>query len=152
MLHDDNLAPEGYHTITPLLKVKESPKLIDFLIHAFGAKEINRYQQKDEKSIRIDIKIGDSVIMIFDSISELKPVVCALYLYVNDTDKIYQSALKYGATSLREPKDEVYGDRCAGVIDQFGNQWWIATHKHKNSGEFYNDSEELADSDQTFSI
>src|SRR3954447_26023563 len=153
MLNDDNLTPEGYHTITPLLKVKDYPKLIDFLINAFGAKEINRYQQKNGKPIRIDIKIGNSIIMIFDSISELKSKVGAFYLYVNDVDKIYQNALKYGATSLREPKDEVYGDRCAGVIDQFGNQWWIATHKHKNSEEeFYNDSEELADSDQTFSI
>ena len=154
MLNGDNLTPEGYHTITPLLKVKDYSKLIDFLINAFGAKEINRYQQKNGKPIRIDIKIGNSIIMIFDSISELKPIVGAFYLYVNDVDKIYQNALKFGATSLREPKDEVYGARCAGVLDQLGNQWWIATRKNKNSEgeEFYNDSEALAESDQTFSI
>jgi len=154
MLNGDNLTPEGYHTIIPLLKVKDYSKLIDFLIHAFDAKEINRYQQKKEKPIRIDIKIGNSIIMFFDSISELNSMVGAFYLYVNDVDRIYQNALKYGATSLREPKDEVYGDRCAGVVDQLGNQWWIATRKNRNSEgeESYNDSEVLAESDQTFSI
>ena len=154
MLNNDNLTPEGNNTITPLIKVKESSKLIDFLIHTFGAKEINRYQQKDGKSIRIDIKIGNSAIMIFDSILELKPAIGAFYLYVNDVDKTYQNALKHGATSLREPKDEDYGDRCAGVIDLFGNQWWIAAQKNKNSEgeEFYNDSEAMTESDQTFSI
>jgi len=154
MLNGDNLTPEGYQTIIPLLKVKDYSKLIDFLIHVFDAKEIDRYQQKNGKPIRIDIKIGNSIIMFFDSISELNPMVGAFYLYVNDVDKIYQNALKYGANSLREPKDEVYGDRCAGVLDQLGNQWWIATRKNKNSEgeEFYNDSESLAESDQTFSI
>ena len=155
MLNDDNgLSPEGYHNITPLLKVKDITKLIDFLTYTFGAKEINRYKQKDGKLTRIDIKIGNSVIIIFDSVCETKPIVGAFYLYVNDVDKIYQNALKYGATSLREPKNEVYGDRCAIVLDQLGNQWWIATREHKKreGEEFYDDSEVLTESDQTFSI
>ena len=33
-----------------------------------------------------------------------------------------------GATSIREPENQLYGDRSAGVIDGQGNQWWIATH------------------------
>src|SRR3989442_4434617 len=39
------------------------------------------------------------------------------------------TALKAGATSLREPMDAFYGDRTAGVKDSFGNSWWIATHQ-----------------------
>ena len=38
-------------------------------------------------------------------------------------------ALEAGATSLREPADQLYGDRSDGVKDACGNQWWIATHK-----------------------
>ena len=30
--------------------------------------------------------------------------------------------------SLREPTDEFYGDRSAGLEDSQGNQWWLATH------------------------
>ena len=40
MSNDVNPTPAGYHTITPLLRVKESLKLIDFLKQAFEAKEI----------------------------------------------------------------------------------------------------------------
>lgn len=32
------------------------------------------------------------------------------------------------ASSLREPEDQFYGDRMAGVRDPAGNCWWIATH------------------------
>jgi len=48
---------------------------------------------------------------------------------VNDADATYKSALQAGATSLREPADQFYGDRSAGVADPVGNHWWIATHK-----------------------
>jgi PhnB protein len=37
--------------------------------------------------------------------------------------------------STKLPTDEFYGDRSAGVKDQFGNQWWIATHKEDLSKE-----------------
>jgi uncharacterized glyoxalase superfamily protein PhnB len=40
-----------------------------------------------------------------------------------------------GATSLREPTTEFYGDRSAGLTDPFGNQWWMATHVEDVSPE-----------------
>jgi uncharacterized glyoxalase superfamily protein PhnB len=33
-----------------------------------------------------------------------------------------------GAVSLREPADQFYEDRSAGVEDPCGNKWFIATH------------------------
>lgn len=53
---------------------------------------------------------------------------CSLYLYVNDTDAVYQRALQAGATSVMPPADQFYGDRNAGVKDASGNFLWIATH------------------------
>jgi len=29
---------------------------------------------------------------------------------------------------VREPTDQFYGDRMAGIEDPFGFQWYIATH------------------------
>ncbi len=49
-------------------------------------------------------------------------------LYVPDTDALYHSALAAGATSIREPADQFYGDRSGGVRDVCGNEWWMATH------------------------
>jgi uncharacterized glyoxalase superfamily protein PhnB len=43
-------------------------------------------------------------------------------------DKAYAASLEAGATSLREPADQFYGDRTAGVKDAGGNHWWIARH------------------------
>ena len=33
-----------------------------------------------------------------------------------------------GATSVREPQDQFYGDRSSWVIDPFGHSWYIHTH------------------------
>jgi uncharacterized glyoxalase superfamily protein PhnB len=33
-----------------------------------------------------------------------------------------------GGKSVREPADQFYGDRTAGVEDPCGNQWYVATH------------------------
>lgn len=51
-----------------------------------------------------------------------------LHLYVVDVDSLYEQAVNAGGKSLREPTDEFYGDRSAGVQDEWGNQWWIAIH------------------------
>jgi PhnB protein len=48
-------------------------------------------------------------------------------LYVDDADAFYQRAIAAGAVSVREPADQEYGERVAGVRDQFGNIWWLAT-------------------------
>jgi PhnB protein len=48
---------------------------------------------------------------------------------------IYKRALDAAATSIMEPADQFYDDRSAGVNDQFGNRWWITTHKENSSKE-----------------
>jgi PhnB protein len=59
---------------------------------------------------------------------EFTPMPGMIYLYVNDADATYQRALRAGATSMREPENQFYGNREAGVKDELGNVWWIATH------------------------
>ncbi|MBL8694460.1 MAG: hypothetical protein JNJ88_10225 [Planctomycetes bacterium] len=51
-----------------------------------------------------------------------------IYFYVENMDEWYQRAVAAGATTLRPPTNEFYGDRVAGVLDAQGNPWWIATH------------------------
>jgi uncharacterized glyoxalase superfamily protein PhnB len=58
-----------------------------------------------------------------------------LHVYVPDVDAAYQRALDAGATSDREPTDQFYGDRTAGVKDKFGNSWYMATHVEDISPE-----------------
>ena len=51
-----------------------------------------------------------------------------IHLYVDDCDAVHERAVAAGGTSVREPEDQFYGDRSAGVRDSAGNLWWIATH------------------------
>lgn len=120
--------PEGFHTVTPYLMVQEASKLIDFLKQAFEAEEIYRQNMPDGTVMHAQLRIGDSMLMMSDATSQHKPMPSMIYLYVEDVDAVYNRALKAGATSLRKPTDEFYGDRSGGVKDQFGNQWRIGTH------------------------
>ena len=56
--------PEGHHTITPYLVVKNGAQAIEFYKKAFGAEECFRMNGPDGKSIgHAQLKIGDSVFM-----------------------------------------------------------------------------------------
>jgi PhnB protein len=127
--------PEGYHTVTPILMVDGAAKLIDFLKRAFGAQEKERFTDPTGKIAHAEVRIGDSILQLSDSGGEWRPIQVPLLLYVTDTDSAYQRALKAGATSVREPADQFYGDRTGGVKDAFGNTWWIATHTEDVSRE-----------------
>ena len=120
--------PEGFHTLTPYLVVEGIPKLIDFLKQAFGAQETFRLTRPDGGVMHAEVKIGDSKMMMGEPMGEWKARPCALYLYVEDVDAVYQRAIQAGGTSVREPSDQFYGDRTGGVIDPSGNYWGIATH------------------------
>ena len=127
--------PEGYHTATPYLVVPGVAKLIDFLKQAFGAEERGRFAQPDGRIMHAEVKIGDSIIMMGEPTGDIKPMPAMIHLYVPDADATYRSALAAGAKSVREPADQFYGDRSAGVQDASGNQWWMATHKEEVSPE-----------------
>ena len=120
--------PEGYHSVTPHLINENASRLIEFLKEAFGAQELNRLSGPDGRVLHAEIQIGDSMLMIGEATGEWKAMPASLALYVDNADATYQRALDAGAVSLREPADQFYGDRSAGVRDLAGNHWWIATH------------------------
>jgi uncharacterized glyoxalase superfamily protein PhnB len=120
--------PKGYHTVTPVLTVHGAAKLIEFLTQAFDAKEIYRLPGPNGEVVHAEVKIGDSMVMVGEATDQWKPMPATIALYVEDTDAWYKRALQAGATSVREPSDQFYGDRSAGVKDSAGNQWWIHTH------------------------
>lgn len=119
---------EGFHTVTPYLLAREADDLVAFVKQAFGATETFR-TPGGAGGLHIEVRIGDSMVMIGGAArgGELMPAM--LYLYVEDVDAVYRRALGAGATTLEEPADQPDGDRRAGVKDRFGNQWYIATHQ-----------------------
>jgi PhnB protein len=120
--------PEGLRTVTPYLALENTGRFIQFIKDAFGAQEKLVVPAPGGGIAHAKIAIGDSILEMSDAHGVYKPMPCGLHLYVPDTDGVYEQALKAGAKSLTAPTDQPYGDRSAGVVDPFGNQWFIATH------------------------
>jgi PhnB protein len=128
--------PEGYHSVQPYLIFKSAAEAIDFYTKAFGATERMRMAGPDGRIGHAEIQIGDSCIMMADEHPQIgafsaehyggSPI--SLMVYVDDCDAVYKQALATGATSTREPADQPYGDRMAGVKDPFGYSWYLGTH------------------------
>jgi PhnB protein len=120
--------PEGFHTVTPFLLADDAAELIEFIENAFDGK-IKYLMKSDDGMVRhSEMIIGNSIIMISNGTELYKSMPSMLHLYVEDVDSVYKNAINAGAESLREPTNEFYGDRSAGVKDKWNNQWWIATH------------------------
>lgn len=120
--------PEGLRTVTPYLALENTGSFIQFIKAAFGAQEKLVVPAPGGGVAHAKIAIGDSILEMSDAHGPYKPMPCGLHLYVPDTDAVYEQALRAGAKSLTAPADQPYGDRSAGVVDPFGNQWFIATH------------------------
>ncbi len=135
--------PEGYHTATPYLIVKDASRAIDFYKRAFGATELMRMPGPGGKIGHAEIKIGDSPIMLADEVpgmgfrspESLGGSPISILLYVEDVDAVFSEAVAAGAKVQRPVADQFYGDRTGGVTDPFGHVWYIATHKEDVSSE-----------------
>lgn len=129
--------PEGYHTITPILIVKDGLKAIEYYKKVFGAIDKGTMMMPDNKSVaHAELEIGDSKIMLSDEFPEMKclspPSVggspVSLFLYVEDVDEIFTLAVSEGGKSLDPIQDQFWGDRHGIIQDPFGHVWSISTH------------------------
>ncbi|WP_321895497.1 VOC family protein [Paraburkholderia heleia] len=114
--------PDGWHTVTPRIVVRDAVNLIAFIKTVFQAQGAFRH------GLPAEIRIGDSIVMVSDSDGAREPMPAFLYVYVQDTDSTYERAIAANAISLEVPTDLPYGDRCAMGRDPWGNTWQIATH------------------------
>lgn len=126
--------PEGYQALIPYFSVSDAVGLLEFVKAAFGAVQGETVRGPDGIIRHAEARIGDSVLMVGQSAASRPNTT---YMYVEDVDAVYRRAISAPgfAKSLREPTDEWYGDRSAGVEDTWGNQWWLATHVEDMSSE-----------------
>jgi PhnB protein len=129
--------PDGYHTATPYLIVRDAAGALAFYKKAFGATELMRMEGPDGCLAHAEMQIGDSRIMLADEHPQMGAVSpqtlggspVGLCLYVEDVDAAAQRAVAAGATVLRPVKDQFYGDRSGTFADPYGHKWTLATHK-----------------------
>jgi PhnB protein len=135
--------PEGHHTVTPYLSVRNGGKAMEFYKTAFGARERYKLMMPDGRLGHGELTLGDSVIMLADEFPEYgntgpetvggTPVT--IHLYVEDVDAFVKKAVAAGARERKPVMDQFYGDRSGQIEDPFGHVWWVATHKEDVSPE-----------------
>jgi PhnB protein len=116
--------PEGYQQIMPYLIVKNAAAFIVFTQKVFDATEKFKTMRNETAIMHAEISIGESVIMVADATEVYHERPAGLFVYVDDCDVLYKKAIDNGATTVAEPADQGYG-RSAGVLDAFGNTWWL---------------------------
>lgn len=129
--------PDGYHTLTPALVVKDGARAIEFYKKAFGAEEVLRMPGPGGKGImHAELRIGNSRFFLNDefpgmgglSPETLKGTTQSIYMYVQDVDALFSRAVAAGARVLMPLSDMFWGDRFGKVADPFGHEWALASH------------------------
>ena len=135
--------PEGYHTITPHLIVRDAARAIEFYKQAFGAKERGVMKGPDGKVMHAELQIGDSIVMLADEMPEfgsrspqsIGGSPTGLHIYTDNADAAFDRAVKAGAQVEMPVMEQFWGDRYGKLKDPFGHSWSVATHVKDLSGE-----------------
>jgi PhnB protein len=129
--------PEGFHTLTPSIVVREAARAIDFYKTAFGAELLNASADGPEGKItHASLKIGDSILMLNDEFPEwhcLGPLSLGgspvtIHIYVENVDEAFDRAVEAGATVTMPLQNQFWGDRYGQLVDPFGHKWSIGAH------------------------
>jgi len=128
--------PDGYHTLTPNITVRDAASALTFYQKAFGAEEVMRMPGPGGKIMHAEVKIGDSRFMIADEFPEMgskgpkayggSPV--SFYVYVHNVDAAWKRAIDAGGKEIMPLDTMFWGDRTGRLEDPFGHAWVLAQH------------------------
>jgi PhnB protein len=122
----------------PYLMIDGAADAISFYEEAFGAEERYRMVMPDGGIGHAELLVNGAPLYLADAPDEmpgnsanprkLGGSTVLLHLYVPDVDLLVARAVRAGATVLRPPEDQFYGDRASMVEDPFGHLWSLHTH------------------------
>jgi PhnB protein len=128
--------PDGFHTLTPHITVRDAKGAIEFYKKALGAQVLHVSHTPDGRVMHASLKIGDSVIMLNDEFpewggtpaprSEVNGVT--IHVYVDNVDALFDQAVAAGSVVKMPLAEQFWGDRYGTVLDPYGFKWSLATH------------------------
>ncbi|MFO0690917.1 MAG: VOC family protein [Myxococcota bacterium] len=121
------------HEVFPYLRLRNAARAIDFYAAAFGTTEKFRLTEPSGRIGHAELLLGPSTLMLSDEYPEfgiygpasIGGTSFTLHLHVDDADAVIQRAVAAGATLVRPPADQFYGERSGTVRDPFGHEWNI---------------------------
>jgi PhnB protein len=132
----DPLNKKQYGALSAMLTVADIPAAAAFYQKAFGFTKRSIMKGPDGKPMHAELTLRDTTLILGPenpdrgarSAKTLGGSAVALYLTVENTDKVFAKAVKLGAAVVMPVMDMFWGDRCGMVADADGNNWWIVTH------------------------
>lgn len=112
----------------PYLIIHNAGKFITFMKEVFCAVETYKVMRDSDTIMHGEVMIGGSTIMFADSTDQYSSSTAGMFIYVDNADECYGRALAEGASVVTGLADLPYG-RSGGVLDPFGNTWWITSIK-----------------------
>ena len=128
--------PEGFHTVTPAIAVRDAAKAIEFYKKALGAQELVRMPSPDGKIMHAELKIGNSIIFLSDEMpmpggvkspQSLGGSTCTLNVYVPNVDEHFPAGHCRGRQGINASGGPVLG-RPLRDIDR--PLWLYLGHRH----------------------
>ena len=127
--------------VSAYLRCHNADAAIHFYLSIFSATEAFRLTEPTGRVAHAELQIGPATIMVSDEYPEMgimSPTSfdgtgVGVYLQVADVGSIYDAAIKAGATSIMEPKDQFYGERVAKFRDSWGHEWLLGQTLEKLS-------------------
>src|SRR5271167_1560274 len=153
MTNEVKAVPDGFHTITPHLTVRDANRALEFYKQAFGAEVLHVAPAPGGKVMHAALKIGDSILMLNDEFPEyggaLAPPATgglgvALHIYIENVDAAFERAVSAGATVKMPLMDQFWGDRYGTLMDPFGHKWSLAAHTRDMTQEEMQQEQEKA--------
>jgi PhnB protein len=133
-LGEANLQTE-FIDLVPVLACSDIAAAHDFLVHVLGFASGGLEHAPDGTVVHGEVLAGERRIWLHLTSETAKLATPAtlgaagggIVVYVKDVDAHFEVARRAGATILREPADQPYGQREYAVRDPDGHSWWIAT-------------------------
>jgi PhnB protein len=128
--------PEGTHTITPHIVVRDAIAASEWYQRAFGARERDRLPLPGGKVMYVEVRFGDSSVMVADEFPDLgvlSPLsiggtAVVLHIFTDDVETAWQRAVQAGAGVLSPLQEQFWGDLHGQLLDPFGHKWGLAQH------------------------
>jgi PhnB protein len=136
-------ATPTYHEVFPYLRVKRAGDAIDFYKRAFGVAEKFRLVEPSGRIGHCELAFGGAIVMVSEEYPELGILgpqsiggtSASIHLHVDNADALIDRAVSAGATLVRPPQDQFYGERSGTIRDPFGHEWLIGHHLEDVSPE-----------------
>src|SRR4030095_15654039 len=119
--------PDGIHTITPHIVVRDAGRAAEWYKKALGAEERGRIPVPDGTFMKIALCVGDAAVMIADEFPEAgilspqaiggSPVV--LHFSTENVESLWNRVIEAGAEVVQPLQDKFWGDRYGQICDPF---------------------------------